>query len=54
MDWVALALSFRLAAIARRTDLEAPDLAPEPARQRNVTMIPRDGGRVIVRAKHPG
>jgi cytochrome P450 len=42
-----------LGAIARRTELEAPDLAPEPPRQRNVTMIPRDGGRVIVRAKHP-
>jgi cytochrome P450 family 135 len=42
-----------LEAIARRTELEAPDLAPEPPRQRNVTMIPRDGGRVIVRAKHP-
>src|SRR5438067_2533385 len=42
-----------LGAIARRTDLEAPDLAPEPPRQRNVTMIPRDGGRVIVRAKRP-
>jgi cytochrome P450 len=42
-----------LGAIARRTDLEAPDTAPEPARQRNVTMIPRHGGRVIVRAKHP-
>jgi cytochrome P450 len=41
-----------LGAIARRTDLEAPDLAPEPPRQRNVTMIPRDGGRVIVRSKH--
>jgi cytochrome P450 len=41
-----------LGAIARRTDLEAPDVAPEPPRQRNVTMIPRDGGRVIVRAKH--
>jgi len=40
-----------LAAIARRTDLEAPDPAPEPPRQRNVTMIPRDGGRVLVRAK---
>ena len=42
-----------LRAIARRTDLVAPDLAPEPARQRNVTMIPRDGGRVLVRRKLP-
>jgi cytochrome P450 len=40
-----------LRAIARRTDLVAPDPAPEPARQRNVTMIPRDGGRVVVRRK---
>jgi cytochrome P450 len=40
-----------LRAIARRTDLEAPDPRPEPPRQRNVTMIPRDGGRVLVRAK---
>jgi cytochrome P450 len=37
-----------LQAIARRTDLTAPDPAPEPARQRNVTMIPRHGGRVVV------
>jgi cytochrome P450 len=43
-----------LRAIARRTDLEAPDPRPEPPRQRNVTMIPRDGGRVVVRAKHDG
>jgi len=34
--------------IARRTDLAAVDSAPERARQRNVTMIPRDGGRVVV------
>jgi cytochrome P450 len=40
-----------LGAIARRTDLEVPDTRSEPARQRNVTMIPRDGGRVVVRAK---
>jgi cytochrome P450 len=40
-----------LAAIARRTDLAAPDPAPEPARQRNVTMIPGHGGRVVVRHK---
>ena len=30
-----------LAAIARRTDLRAPDPRPEHPRQRNVTMIPR-------------
>ena len=34
--------------IARRTDLVATDPAPERARQRNVTMIPRNGGRVVV------
>ncbi len=37
-----------LRAIARRSDLRAPELAPEPARQRNVTMIPGRGGRVVV------
>jgi cytochrome P450 len=37
-----------LAAIARRTDLRAPDPRPEHARQRNVTMIPRGGARVVV------
>ena len=39
--------------IARRTDLAAPDPAAEPARQRNVTMIPRSGGRVVVQRKLP-
>jgi cytochrome P450 len=38
-------------AIVERTDLEATDPAPEPARQRNVTMIPRHGARVVVRGK---
>ncbi|HEY5431100.1 MAG TPA: cytochrome P450 [Solirubrobacteraceae bacterium] len=37
-----------LEAIARRADLVAPDSAPEPARMRNVTMIPRGGCRVTV------
>src|ERR1700722_6171829 len=37
-----------LEAVARRTDLVAPDPAPEPARMRNVTMIPRGGCRVTV------
>jgi cytochrome P450 len=37
-----------LEAIARRTDLVAPDLAPERPRMRNVTMIPRDGCQVTV------
>jgi len=40
-----------LRAIVARSDLEAPDTAPEPARQRNVTMIPRRGSRVVVRSK---
>jgi cytochrome P450 len=40
-----------LKAIAQRTDLVAPDAAPEQPRQRNVTMIPRHGGRVVVRHK---
>jgi cytochrome P450 len=37
-----------LAAIARQTDLKPADPAPEPARQRNVTMIPGFGGRVVL------
>jgi cytochrome P450 len=41
-----------LEAIARRTDLSAPDPAPEAPRQRNVTMIPARGARVIVTRKH--
>ncbi len=40
-----------LRAIARRTDLRAPDPKPEAPRQRNVTMIPRHGGRVVVKRK---
>ena len=43
-----------LDAIARRTDMRAPDATPERARQRNVTTIPSRGGRVIVTARHPG
>jgi cytochrome P450 len=42
-----------LRAIARRTDLVAPDSASEEARQRNVTMIPRHGCRVFVQCKQP-
>jgi cytochrome P450 len=42
-----------LAAIARRADLDAADPAPEPALQRNVTMIPRLGGRVVARRITP-
>jgi cytochrome P450 len=40
-----------LAAIARRTDMAAPDPRPEHARHRNVTMIPAHGGRVTVTAR---
>jgi len=37
-----------LEAIARRTDLRAPDPRPEKARHRNVTMIPARGARVVL------
>jgi cytochrome P450 len=40
-----------LGAIARRTDLYAPDRRPERARHRNVTMIPAEGARVVVAAR---
>ena len=40
-----------LRAIAQRTDLSAPDPRPEKPRLRNVTMIPRHGGRVVVEQK---
>jgi hypothetical protein len=40
-------------AIARRCDLQAPDLAPEKARMRNVTMIPAHGCPVRVRDRRP-
>ena len=40
-----------LEAIARRTDLEAPDPEPEAPRMRNVTMIPAHGCRVRVVAR---
>jgi cytochrome P450 len=43
-----------LGAIARRTDLAAVDPAPEAGRQRNVTMIPQYGGRVVVSSKRAG
>jgi hypothetical protein len=42
-----------LRAIARRTDLTAPDPAPERARHRNVTMIPARGARVVMTARRP-
>jgi cytochrome P450 len=37
-----------LRTIAERVDLRAPDPKPEQPRQRNVTMIPNRGGRVVV------
>jgi cytochrome P450 len=40
-----------LRAIARRTDLQAARARPEHPRQRNVTMIPSRGGRVVVKRK---
>jgi cytochrome P450 len=40
-----------LTAMARRLDLEAPDPAPERALHRNVTMIPAQGARVVLRAR---
>ncbi len=40
-----------LRAVARRTDLEAVDRAPERPRHRNVTMIPAHGARAIMRAR---
>ncbi|MFZ1994594.1 MAG: cytochrome P450 [Solirubrobacteraceae bacterium] len=42
-----------LEAIARRTDLVAPDPTPERPRMRNVTMIPRGGCRVRVARRYP-
>jgi cytochrome P450 len=42
-----------LSAVARRTDMVAPDPKPERARQRNVTMIPRRGARVLVTHRRP-
>jgi cytochrome P450 len=40
-----------LRAIAARTDMAAPRRKREHARQRNVTMIPSHGGRVVVQRK---
>jgi cytochrome P450 len=41
-----------LRAIAGRTDLITPDAASETPRQRNVTMIPHRGGRVVLKRRH--
>jgi cytochrome P450 len=40
-----------LRAIARRTDMIAPEPRPERARHRNVTMIPAKGARVVLRER---
>jgi cytochrome P450 len=41
-----------LGEIAKRVDLRAARAAPERTRQRNVTMIPARGGRVVVERKY--
>ncbi len=40
-----------LEATARRLDLEAAEPEPEHAQHRNVTMIPAQGGRVVMRSR---
>ena len=40
-----------LSAMTRRLDIEAADPEPEHAVHRNVTMIPAQGARVIVRER---
>jgi cytochrome P450 len=42
-----------LAEMARRLDVRAADPAPEHAAHRNVTMIPAQGGRVVITARRP-
>jgi cytochrome P450 len=41
-----------LETMARRLDLAADDPAPERAVHRNVTMIPSQGARVVIRSRH--
>ena len=41
-----------LGTMARRLDITCDDPAAEPALHRNVTMIPRRGARIVVRARH--
>jgi cytochrome P450 len=43
-----------LEAVARRTDMVAPDPAPEKVLHRNVTMVPALGARVVVRERRAG
>ena len=40
-----------LRAVARRTDMEAPDERPERVLHRNVTMLPAKGAEVVVRSR---
>jgi cytochrome P450 len=40
-------------AMARRLDLEPDDPRPERPKQRNVTMIPARGARVVIRSRMP-
>ncbi|MEA2346707.1 MAG: hypothetical protein QOG62_494 [Thermoleophilaceae bacterium] len=40
-------------AVMRRVDLVAPDPRPERAVHRNVTMIPKEGATVVMRARRP-
>jgi cytochrome P450 len=42
-----------LTTMARRLDLEATDAAPEHVQHRNVTMIPDNGARVVIRSRTP-
>ena len=42
-----------LKAMVRRLDIEATSQRPERPKNRNVTMIPARGGRVVVRARRP-
>jgi hypothetical protein len=42
-----------LAAMAKRVDLEPDDPAPERVLHRNVTMIPAQGARVVMRDRRP-
>jgi cytochrome P450 len=42
-----------LHAIARRTEMTAPDPRPERARHRNVTMVPAKGAQVLLRERRP-
>lgn len=40
-----------LGAMARRLDIEFEDPAPEHALHRNITMLPAQGARVVIRSR---